>query len=218
MTERADRAMAEYGIVAELQRRRALYGRYAYQAPVFLVPASPRANSLKGISDAVRGDLCGNAAETDLKKSHGPNSTRSPVRTTSDSAEPVVPTGNEGSAGERDSLPPRNLGGRPQVFAPDERYPVAAIFAAVCAAYEITVPELLGERQTQRVARPRFAAIKLLRESRNMSFPQIAKAFGRTDHTTAMSGYKRADYLLTGPDDPDFAARYRAAARALRAP
>lgn len=62
-------------------------------------------------------------------------------------------------------------------------------------AFDITVGELKGRGQPQRLARARHAFVFIGREVLRESFPRISKTLGR-DHTTAMSGYHRAQALL----------------------
>lgn len=61
--------------------------------------------------------------------------------------------------------------------------------------FEVTVDELKGRGQPQRLARARHAFVYSGRRALRESFPRIAKALCR-DHTTAMSGYRRAEALL----------------------
>jgi chromosomal replication initiator protein len=62
-------------------------------------------------------------------------------------------------------------------------------------AFDITIGELKGRGQPQRLARARHAFVFIGREVLRESFPRISKTLGR-DHTTAMSGYHRAQALL----------------------
>lgn len=66
---------------------------------------------------------------------------------------------------------------------------------ATAEAFGISVEELKGRAQQQRVARARHAFVIVGREVLRESFPRIARALGR-DHTTAMSGYRRGHALL----------------------
>ncbi|HXI87854.1 MAG TPA: DnaA/Hda family protein, partial [Parvularculaceae bacterium] len=61
--------------------------------------------------------------------------------------------------------------------------------------FSITEDELRGRGQPQRLARARHAFVYVGRHALRESFPRIARALGR-DHTTAMSGYRRAEALL----------------------
>lgn len=172
----------ETGIVAQRQRDRATYGRYAYRAPVCL-PDAPKLEPLPEPVDP----------PTLVK------------------AEPPLP-----KIVEPWPKPPVNKGGRPRVFEPDPRYTVRAILEAVSEAYGVTLAELLNSRyRPQRLALPRFAVSRLLRDKRNLSYPNIGRALGQ-DHSTAIHGCKRASGLLES--DPEWTAAYRAAEHALCRP
>lgn len=69
------------------------------------------------------------------------------------------------------------------------------IISRVAAVTDITVGELLGERRSTRVARPRQLAYWLARKLRpDLSLPRIGAAF-RRDHTTLMLGVRRVEQL-----------------------
>ncbi len=65
---------------------------------------------------------------------------------------------------------------------------------ATAAAHNISIDELKGRGQYQRLARARHAFVMVARESLKESFPRIARTLNR-DHTTAMSGFRRAEAL-----------------------
>jgi hypothetical protein len=106
---------------------------------------------------------------------------------------------------------------RPLVYTRGRPSVVKAILEAVGAAYGVTYGDMVAaaERRPQCIARPRFAACKLLRDRFNFSYPTIGRALGQADHSTAVRGYKRACGLLAS--DAQFAHDYRAAEHALRA-
>jgi chromosomal replication initiation ATPase DnaA len=62
--------------------------------------------------------------------------------------------------------------------------------------------ELRGPQRDQATCHVRFAIMMLARE-KGLSMSRIARGLGRTDHTTILSGLKRAEGLRS---DPDFAA------------
>ncbi len=72
-----------------------------------------------------------------------------------------------------------------------------AIMHCVCEAFGVELEELLGMSRVQPIPDARFVGYLLARR-RGMSFPRIAKLFKRGDHTTVMSGIKRAEQLLLG--------------------
>jgi len=67
--------------------------------------------------------------------------------------------------------------------------------AAAADAFGISVDDMKGRSQPQRIAKARHAFVFVAREALKESFPRIAAALGR-DHTTAMSSYRRAQALL----------------------
>lgn len=92
------------------------------------------------------------------------------------------------------------------------RGPYAAILSAVAEAWDVSVFGLLSAKRPARLFRPRFAAALILRE-RKLSFPQIGRALGQKDHTTAQHEVRRAAHLLH--TDKEWAARYHEAKRLI---
>lgn len=88
-----------------------------------------------------------------------------------------------------------------------------AVRAAVCAAFDVTELQICARRQTRALACPRHAFYLLARETTVHSHESIAKAVGRNDPTTALSGIKRARLLAA--QDPAFAAALAKAREAL---
>lgn len=94
-------------------------------------------------------------------------------------------------------------------------YGPGTILNATAEAFGITVHQLLTKSTLHRIARPRFAAALLLRESKwKLSFPEISRVLKHADHTTAWHAVNRARELLT--TDPEWAERYHAAERLLK--
>lgn len=79
--------------------------------------------------------------------------------------------------------------------------------AAAAAAFGLTVEEIKGRTQPQRIARGRHAFVYVARTSMSESYPRIGRALGR-DHTTAMSSMQRAEALISR--DKQFAAGVQA--------
>lgn len=92
---------------------------------------------------------------------------------------------------------------RPTVFRPDG---ARRIIATVARHWEC--PDILSPRRADRFARPRFAAMRLIRDRLGLSTTMIGKLLGGRDHTTAISGLKRAAYLHE--HDEDWRQRYDA--------
>ena len=83
----------------------------------------------------------------------------------------------------------------------------ADIMEAVAAAFNVTLNALFGEvkKSDAATSRARFAVMRMIREERGASTPCIGRAIKR-DHTTVLSGLKRADQLIG--TDRDWANRY----------
>ncbi|MGE0408279.1 MAG: DnaA/Hda family protein [Amphiplicatus sp.] len=75
--------------------------------------------------------------------------------------------------------------------------------------FGVTVEELKGRGQPQRLARARHGFVWVAREHLKESFPRIARTLQR-DHTTAMSGYHRAGALIERDK------KFQAAVKAIR--
>lgn len=94
---------------------------------------------------------------------------------------------------------------------PRHRTTHAGILNAVAEAFNVTVGELLCEKRHQKLARARFAAMRLIQET-GKSTPQIGKSLGGRDHSTVISGLRKASRLLG--NDSEWTKRYHRA-RAL---
>lgn len=66
---------------------------------------------------------------------------------------------------------------------------------AAAEAFGLTVEDIKGRAQPQRIVKARHAFVYVSREVLKESFPRIAGVLGR-DHTTAMSSYRRAQALI----------------------
>lgn len=75
--------------------------------------------------------------------------------------------------------------------------------AAAAAAFGISMEEIKGKAQPQRIVRARHAFVYVARTSLSESYPRIGRTLGR-DHTTAMSSMDRAGALIVR--DRQFAA------------
>ena len=67
--------------------------------------------------------------------------------------------------------------------------------AAAAAAFGISLEEIKGKTQPQRIVRARHAFVYVARTSLCESYPRIGRTLGR-DHTTAMSSMERAEALI----------------------
>ena len=70
--------------------------------------------------------------------------------------------------------------------APARRITIALIKERVAKAHGLTVKEMDHQRRDQRLAAPRQIAMYLATELTDCSLPQIAREFGKKDHTTVM--------------------------------
>lgn len=71
---------------------------------------------------------------------------------------------------------------------------------AVCKAYGVSMPQLVGHERKADVVRPRQVAMYLSRTLTPRSLPEIARRFGGRDHTTVMHAVRRIEDLY-GKDD-----------------
>ena len=63
------------------------------------------------------------------------------------------------------------------------------IFAATAKKYGVTKEEIVGKKRTKEIMQARHVAVYLIREITEISFPTIAKMFGK-DHSTIHSSYE----------------------------
>ena len=74
---------------------------------------------------------------------------------------------------------------------PTRRVHALRILNEVCTQYGVTKLDLISDRRTANLMRPRMHAYYRLRTETTLSFPQIGRLMGGRDHTTAMHGYKK---------------------------
>jgi chromosomal replication initiator protein len=65
----------------------------------------------------------------------------------------------------------------------------------VAEYFKVRMIDLLSERRSRSVARPRQVAMALAKELTTHSLPEIGEAFGGRDHTTVMHACKRIKEL-----------------------
>lgn len=85
---------------------------------------------------------------------------------------------------------------------------------AAAVVYGVTYAEVMSMRRAVPLPQARFAAMLALHR-KHWSTPQLARAVGRDDHTTAMHGLKRAIELEQF--DQRFARAVRSATKAMGA-
>lgn len=77
------------------------------------------------------------------------------------------------------------------IFAMDSRIiSIDDIQKTVCDFYKLKISDLLSNKRTQIIARPRQIAMTLTKELTQHSLPAIGNAFGGRDHTTVMHAQK----------------------------
>jgi chromosomal replication initiator protein len=72
---------------------------------------------------------------------------------------------------------------------------VENIQKTVADYFKLRVADLLSERRSRSVARPRQMAMALAKELTSHSLPEIGDAFGGRDHTTVLHACKRIKEL-----------------------
>ncbi len=88
---------------------------------------------------------------------------------------------------------------------PDDEQPILSVkYIQDCVAsyYQIKRESLLSQKRNKQYAVPRQVAMYLCREMISESYPQISKAFGKKDHTTALYAYEKISKKVN--DDADF--------------
>jgi hypothetical protein len=115
--------------------------------------------------------------------------------------------------------PPKLLGAREMVAADlgdpaliafsGKRAGPREIIAACARAWEVSIPAMLGAGRAGGLARPRFAAMWIIRDELGQTTLQIGRLFGGRDHTTTMNALHRAKYLYQ--HDTDWRQRYACA-------
>ena len=103
---------------------------------------------------------------------------------------------------------------RPHLRGGDKRVTVDVIQKMVAEHYALTQQDLLSERRTQAIARPRHVAMYLAKQLTTRSYPDIGRRFGGRDHTTVLHAVKRIDALKA--EDPGLAADLDHLTRKLR--
>jgi chromosomal replication initiator protein len=103
---------------------------------------------------------------------------------------------------------------RPHLARGEKRITVDDIQKATAEHFGMKQADLLSERRTRAVARPRQAAMYLAKQLTTRSLPDIGRRFGGRDHTTVLHAVRRIEELKAG--DPALAADLEAITRKLR--
>ena len=103
---------------------------------------------------------------------------------------------------------------RPHLRETERRITVDDIQKATADHYGLKQSDLLCERRTRAVARPRHVAMYLAKSLTTRSYPDIGRRFGGRDHTTVLHAVKRIEALKA--EDPALTADIEALARKLK--
>ncbi len=103
---------------------------------------------------------------------------------------------------------------RPHLREAERRVTVDDIQKTVADHYGLKQSDLLCERRTRAVARPRHVAMYLAKTLTTRSYPDIGRRFGGRDHTTVLHAVKRIDVLKA--EDPALANDLDVLARKLK--
>lgn len=98
--------------------------------------------------------------------------------------------------------------------AGERRITVDEIQKTTADHFGLKQADLLSERRTRAVARPRQVAMYLCKQLTTRSYPDIGRRFGGRDHTTVLHGVRRIEALI--PQDEQIARDVEALIRKLR--
>ena len=100
----------------------------------------------------------------------------------------------------------RRTGAMPEAGAvADEMHPfrlsrpvvtASEVINDVAVAFDLSHAELFSSSRLARVSRPRMASYWLIRETLKRSYPEIARALRREDHTTILHGCRETERRL----------------------
>jgi len=82
------------------------------------------------------------------------------------------------------------------------------VIVQACEVYEISRADLLGERRTRKIARPRQRAMYVAKKLTGRSYPYIGERFGGRDHTTVMHACQMTEERIQS--DPEEAVAVQA--------
>ena len=83
---------------------------------------------------------------------------------------------------------------------PERRITVDEIQNVTADHFGLKQADLLSERRTRTIARPRQIAMYLCKQNTTRSYPDIGRRFGGRDHTTVLHGVRRIEEMLTTDD------------------
>ncbi len=103
---------------------------------------------------------------------------------------------------------------RPHLREAERRITVDDIQKATAEHFGLKQSDLLCERRTRAVARPRHVAMYLAKALTTRSYPDIGRRFGGRDHTTVLHAVKRIEALRA--EDPALSADLETLTRKLK--
>jgi chromosomal replication initiator protein len=103
---------------------------------------------------------------------------------------------------------------RPHMRSGEKRVTVDEIQKVVADYFKLKQADLLSERRTRAVARPRHVAMYLAKQLTTRSYPDIGRRFGGRDHTTVLHAVKRIEELKAA--EPGLATDLEAITRKLK--
>jgi chromosomal replication initiator protein len=103
---------------------------------------------------------------------------------------------------------------RPHLRGGERRVTVDDIQKATAEHFGLKQSDLLCERRTRALARPRQAAMWLAKQLTTRSLPDIGRRFGGRDHTTVLHAVRRIEALR--PTDPQLTQDLETLMRKLR--
>ncbi len=84
----------------------------------------------------------------------------------------------------------------PVIELPSRNLTIDAIQKATTKHYGLRITDLKGSKRTRGVVIPRMLAMYLVRKHTDASYPEIGRAFGGRDHSTAINACRRIDWQL----------------------
>lgn len=90
-----------------------------------------------------------------------------------------------------------------QLDASASRVMVSTIVDVVCAAYDVSKVDIVSQRRSLKVVRPRQIVMYLAKTMTKSSYPEIGRRLGGRDHTTIMHGVNRINSLRKSIPDLD---------------
>jgi chromosomal replication initiator protein len=101
----------------------------------------------------------------------------------------------------------------PMIELPSRNLTVEVIQRVVAHHFNLKIADLKGSKRHRSVVVPRMIAVSLTRKHTALSFPDIGRAFGGRDHSTAIHAVQKVDWMLA--TDPEVQATFQTLENAL---